>query len=233
MVLLFGNHYIPNLPLFCGNQGVLQDIILVYMEVLPTLSGYMNENGQLNLSRFQKFMKRLASLDLKYLKSIRAEVEPGKKKHDRKRRGQPANEDEQSHQNFIRAHKQKHYEKKMKLCKVDERVDSERIRSHAEDYIRGIQWVLHHYYDGVCSWSWFYQNYYAPFVSDFHDFTSLELSYDKGQPLLPYQHLLAVLPASSKELVPLAYQNLMSAQQGSPISDYYPSVSSLEVNISS
>jgi hypothetical protein len=26
---------------------------------------------------------------------------------------------------------------------------------------------------------------------------------------------------------------LMSAQQGSPISDYYPSVSSLEVNISS
>ena len=83
------------------------------MEVLPTLSGYMNENGQLNLSRFQKFMKRLASLDLKYLKSIRAEVEPGTRKHNRKRRGQPANEeDEQHHQKFIRAHKQQHYEKK-------------------------------------------------------------------------------------------------------------------------
>jgi 5'-3' exoribonuclease 1 len=39
----------------------------------------------------------------------------------------------------------------------------------------------------------------------------MELSYDKGQPLLPYQQLLAVLPASSKELVPLAYHILMSA----------------------
>jgi 5'-3' exoribonuclease 1 len=70
---------------------------------------------------------------------------------------------------------------------------------------------VHHHYDGVCSWSWFYPNYYAPFVLDFHDFSSMELSYDKGQPLLPYQQLLAVLPASSKELVPLAYHILMSA----------------------
>ena len=89
------------------------------MEVLPTLDGYMNENGQVNLSRFEKFMKRLASLDSKSFKNIRAEVTPGSSKHNRKRRGQPANEeDEQCHQNFIRAHKKQHYEKKMKLCKV-------------------------------------------------------------------------------------------------------------------
>ena len=63
-------------------------------------------------------MKRLASLDLKYFKSIRAEVEPGKKKHDRKRRGQQANRDEQRQQNFI-AYKKAYYSNKMNLCKVD------------------------------------------------------------------------------------------------------------------
>lgn len=113
MVVLVGNDVIPNLPHICGNKSVLQDIILLYMEVLPTLDGYINENGQLNLSRFEKFMKRLASLDSKFFQNIRAEVEPGTRKHNRKRRGQPANEeDEQHHQNFIRAHKQQHYEKK-------------------------------------------------------------------------------------------------------------------------
>jgi 5'-3' exonuclease len=118
MAVLVGNDFIPSIPLFCGNKSVLEDIMLLYMEVLPTLDGYINENGQLNLSRFDKLMKRLASLDLKYFNDIHADVRSPKKKHDRKRRGQQANRDEQRQKNFI-AYKKAYYSNKMGLCKVD------------------------------------------------------------------------------------------------------------------
>lgn len=41
------------------------------------------------------------------------------------------------------------------------------------------------------------------------------------EPFFPFQQLLAVLPAASKELLPKAYQHLLT-QANSPIIDYYP-----------
>jgi 5'-3' exonuclease len=43
---------------------------------------------------------------------------------------------------------------------------------------------------------------------------------------------LAVLPSSCKKLLPVTYHGLMS-NENSPLSDFYPSVTSFEVNISS
>lgn len=96
------------------------------------------------------------------------------------------------------------------------------LRDQAEGYVLAIQWILHYYYNGVCSWSWYYPHHYAPYVSDIRNFANLELKYDLGQPFLPYEQLLGVLPAASKALLPVAHHSLMSSID-SPIIDYYPS----------
>ena len=50
-----------------------------------------------------------------------------------------------------------------------------------------------------------------------------------GQPFLPFQQLLAVLPAASKKLLPEVYQGLLTDPE-SPIIDYYPTDFKTDLN---
>lgn len=63
MGFLVGNDFIPHLPNFHINKNSLAELYNSYMDVLPTLGGYMNENGSLNLQRFQKYLTRLSEID--------------------------------------------------------------------------------------------------------------------------------------------------------------------------
>ena len=67
----------------------------------------------------------------------------------------------------------------------------------------------------------FYPFHYAPYVSDIKDFQDHPFSFNMGKPFLPFEQLLAVLPAASKTLLPEPFQSLMIMEH-SPIIDYYP-----------
>ncbi|CAG0917946.1 unnamed protein product [Notodromas monacha] len=81
MGFLVGNDFIPHLPDLHIKHEVLPKLWNVYISILPSMGGYINESGELNLSRFQKYMDALACLevksffekfwDLKYLQSKR------------------------------------------------------------------------------------------------------------------------------------------------------------------
>lgn len=88
-------------------------------------------------------------------------------------------------------------------------------------YITALQWTLGYYYRGVCSWSWYYPHHYAPYMSDISKFTDLEMNFNMGKPFLPFEQLLSVLPAASKDLLPEVYHKLMT-DPSSKIIDYYP-----------
>lgn len=114
------------------------------------------------------------------------------------------------------------------------------LKDQAEGYVKAIQWNLHYYYNGCCSWSWFYPHHYAPYISDIKGFSNLKIEFELGQPFKPYEQvltqfffvsnricvhvwlqLLAVLPAASKTLLPTCYHELMTSDD-SLIKKYYP-----------
>ncbi|XP_047520922.1 5'-3' exoribonuclease 1 isoform X3 [Pieris napi] len=63
MGFLVGNDFIPNLPNMHISNDALPLLYKTYMTVLPTLDGYINEAGDLNLARFEVFMQELAKID--------------------------------------------------------------------------------------------------------------------------------------------------------------------------
>ncbi|KXJ17198.1 5'-3' exoribonuclease 2 [Exaiptasia diaphana] len=99
-------------------------------------------------------------------------------------------------------YKKQYYREKFEI----ENIRSDQLSTFVWEYIRGIQWILHYYFNGVQSWGWYYPYHYAPFLSDLTDFSHYQLDFDMGKPFLPFEQLLA---------------NLMIMEE-SPIIEYYP-----------
>lgn len=92
-------------------------------------------------------------------------------------------------------------------------------------YVEGLQWVMHYYYSGVSSWSWFYNYHYAPRISgklhlfnsalilflnllylDLKGIDQMSFHFELGKPFRPFEQLMGVLPEASKDLIPVAYR---------------------------
>lgn len=126
-------------------------------------------------------------------------------------------EDDDLFETEFRQYKRTYYMTKMGVDVVSD----EFLADQAACYVQAIQWILHYYYHGVQSWSWYYPYHYAPFLSDIRNISTLEIHFELGRPFKPFEQLLAVLPAASKTLLPACYQHLMTSED-SPIIEYYP-----------
>jgi len=52
----------------------------------------------------------------------------------------------------------------------------------------------------------FYPQHYAPYLSDVKNFSDMKMEFDLATPFLPFEQLMAVLPAASKNLLPVPFQ---------------------------
>lgn len=275
MGFLVGNDFIPHLPNLHINKEALPILYQTYKSVLPTLGGYLNSGGKLNLERFEKFIEKLAQVEIDQFQELSADLKyfSGKRSKNgsafKVNKGKACDmelvpfdlsdeegtddegeiniektfeklglesqsglfddgeddEDGWEEDEEFRQHKREYYMTKMNY----ENVDSDVLKEQATCYVRGIQWILNYYYNGICSWSWFYPYHYAPYVSDIRGFSDLKLEYNMGKPFMPYEQLLAVLPPLSKKLLPDAYQGLM-IKEDSPLKEYYPETFQTDLN---
>uniref|UniRef100_A0A1A7XG93 5'-3' exoribonuclease 1 n=3 Tax=Iconisemion striatum TaxID=60296 RepID=A0A1A7XG93_9TELE len=261
MGFLVGNDFIPHLPHLHINHDALPLLYKTYISVLPSLGGYLNENGHLNLKNFEKYLEKLSEfdrehfsevfVDLKWFESkvgnkylnecagqvaeeeaaaksskksedadlrLAALVSSGKKVSEgNKALADDEEEEDDMFETEFRQYKRTYYMTKMGVDVVSDGF----LADQARCYVEGIQWILHYYYHGVQSWSWYYPYHYAPFLSDIKNISGLKLTFDLGKPFMPFQQLLAVLPAASQALLPDCYRDLMTSTNSSII-EYYP-----------
>ncbi|KAJ8357875.1 hypothetical protein SKAU_G00206690 [Synaphobranchus kaupii] len=262
MGFLVGNDFIPHLPHLHINHDALPLLYRTYISVLPSLRGYLNENGNLNLANFQKYLGKLSEFDREHFNEVFVDLKWFESKVGNKYLNEAAGlaaeearalqgrrnkvlgdslslaaldgaedsdglpvrdcmeedgEDDDIFETEFRQYKRSYYMTKMGV----EVVSDEFLAGQALCYVEGIQWILHYYYHGVQSWSWYYPYHYAPFLSDVRNIAGLTLQFNLAKPFMPFQQLLGVLPSASKDLLPQCYQHLMTGE-GSPIIEYYP-----------
>ncbi|KAM9845283.1 5'-3' exoribonuclease 1 [Aulostomus maculatus] len=270
MGFLVGNDFIPHLPHLHINHDALPLLYKTYIGVLPSLGGYLNENGNLNLRNFEKYLEKLSEFDREHFSEVfvdlkwfeskvgnkylneaagqAAEKEAASKDATKKEdsplclaaltssesameggKGAAADDEEEEEDDLFetefRQYKRTYYMTKLGVDVVSD----EFLAKQAKCYVEGIQWILHYYYHGVQSWSWYYPHHYAPFLSDIKDISGLKLTFDLGKPFMPFQQLLAVLPSASMELLPECYRHLMTSES-SPIIEYYPTDFKTDLN---
>ncbi|XP_054839659.1 5'-3' exoribonuclease 1 isoform X2 [Eublepharis macularius] len=268
MGFLVGNDFIPHLPHLHINHDALPLLYRTYMVILPELGGYINENGHLNLPRFEKYLTKLSDYDREHFSEIfvdlkwfeskvgnkylneAAGIAAEESKKQKKRKAQEnamflaalektdngvveasktvledEPEDDDLFETEFRQYKRTYYMTKMGV----EVVSDDFLADQAKCYVQAIQWILHYYYHGVQSWSWYYPYHYAPYLSDIRNISNLKVHFNLGKPFMPFEQLLAVLPAASKDLLPKCYQHLMTSEE-SPIIEYYPTEFKTDLN---
>ena len=81
----------------------------------------------------------------------------------------------------------------------------------AHHYMIGLQWLLKYCYQGIPSWNWYFPYHYAPFASDFIDIAEAVPEFNEPtEPFKPFEQLMAVFPAASKQHIPKPWQQLMT-----------------------
>lgn len=99
----------------------------------------------------------------------------------------------------------------------------------ANAYVEGLAWVLLYYFQGCPSWEWYYPFHYAPFAADFKNMTKANISFEKGIVSRPFEQLMSVLPAASRNNLPEVFHDLMTNKE-SEIIDFYPEDFEVDLN---
>ncbi|CAB1326044.1 unnamed protein product [Coregonus sp. 'balchen'] len=190
MGFLVGNDFIPHLPHLHINQDALPLLYRTYISVLPTLGGYLNENGHLNLGNFEKYLEKLSEFDREHFNEVFVDLKWFESKVGNKYLNEAAGlAAEEAHCKDTR---KKDLEDSLRLTTLDDGKDRAPGRGFEED---GEEEDM--------------------FEAEFRQYKRTYYMTKMG-----VEQLLGVLPAASKDLLPQSYRHLMTSENSSIIEYY-------------
>lgn len=254
--MFVGNDFIPHLPTVNIGTGGMEHLFTIYKQVLPSLDGYILEDGKINIRRFKILCARLAESEIDcFVQQFQFLKMYHEKASRRKHSYFPMLTIEKT-QNFRQLNVEqlgqiivslrdttnpetcKRFRTEYYATRWKRQLNIEDRRQICLDYVRALQWVVNYYYQGVCSWGYYFPHHYAPLVSDMQYIDETNqgdldhiTKFELGTPFKPFEQLLAVLPRHSNWMLPKPYRELMEDPK-SPISKYYPETFEVDMNLS-
>jgi 5'-3' exonuclease len=228
-----GNDFLPHLPSLNIHKDGIEDLIDAYIKIYFELNKYLLDDMKCDNTFLTKLIGKLADKEEGTLKKNFAE---------HRRHHKCASSDEYDKEIFKIENLQfkipdpvklgsdsmvewrRRYYKHYFGCTTDESIDNfaEKI---VKNYMIGIKWVTHYYFDKCPSWDWYFPYDHPPFITDIKNYLNTfninAFIFDEGSALKPFVQLLCVLPQQSNYLLPAKLKNLMINSKSS-LSHLYP-----------
>ena len=224
MCVFVGNDFLPSIPTVGINDGHLTWLMELYRDEILAKGEYLTDGGSnINWHATERILTIIGKEELNVLRSRQEEEAEYQRRAARRDGGD-------SHEvagtiipiTSMGEYKERYYREKHGFAGGYSPSSNEMdgLRQH---YIEGLMWVMHYYYKGPASWKWYYPHHYCPLASDLVNLANIakRVQFELGEPFLPHQQLLAVLPPMSFRSMPQAYWPLLKSNN-SPLKRYFP-----------